>query len=57
MDYKEQALEPVVLPAFLGLLRFNESSEGLYIEDQAPVHGGEAGIGEGEKKFGYPFAF
>lgn len=38
-NYMEQVLEPIVAPAFSDLFRFNESSRGLYVENQAPVHG------------------
>jgi hypothetical protein len=46
-DYLEQVLEPVVAPAFQGLLGYEgyrakqEEDEkwGLYVEDHAPVHG------------------
>jgi hypothetical protein len=46
-DYLEQVLEPVVVPAFQGLLRYggyrakqDEDEEwGSYVENHAPVHG------------------
>ena len=48
LDYYEQVLEPIVAPAFQGLLDFtgyeknnHEGQEdwGLYVEDRTPIHG------------------
>ncbi len=39
-DYMEQVLESHVCPAFMGLLGYQHASTGgLYVEDQAPMHG------------------
>lgn len=53
-DYMEQVLEPVVAPPFSGLLRYDESSGGLYVEDQAPVHGVRLVLVEVKKSLGIP---
>lgn len=44
----------VVVAAFSGLLGFNECSGGLYVEDQAPVHGVKLTLVEVKKSLGIP---
>jgi hypothetical protein len=53
-DYLEQVLEPVVAPAFYGLLGYDGSGEAQYVEDQAPVHGTKRMLVEVKATLGIP---
>ena len=55
LDYYNQVLEPIVGPAFNGLLDYKGMEEGgLYVEDQAPVHGTRGLLVKAKKDMGIP---
>ena len=55
LDYYDQVLVPVVGPAFNGLLDYKRVQEGgLYVEDQAPVHGTEGMLVGAKGALGIP---
>jgi hypothetical protein len=62
IDYYEQVLEPVVSPAFQGLLgytgytaNFTEGNDwGLYVEDRSPVHGTKKKLVEAKQMLAIP---
>jgi hypothetical protein len=62
LDYYEQVLEPIVTPAFQGLLSYKgylaQSTEGgdwgLYVEDQASVHGTRKVLVEAKRLLAIP---
>ena len=54
-DYYDQVLEPVVGPAFNGLLGYSGYEKGgLYVEDHAPVHGTRGLLVEAKQVLGIP---
>ncbi|KAH0610312.1 uncharacterized protein H6S33_011839 [Morchella sextelata] len=53
-DYMEQVLEPIVAPAFMGLLDYDASTGGLYVEDRAPWHGTKKALVEVKKILDIP---
>jgi hypothetical protein len=54
-DYVVQVLGPVVSSAFLGLLGYDDSTGGLFVEDQVPIHGTKKKLVEAKKELGIPF--
>jgi transposase len=53
-DYLKQVLEPIVSPAFMGILDYNTSLGGQYVEDQAPIHGTRRSLVEAKAKLAIP---
>jgi hypothetical protein len=53
-DYLEQVLKPIVSSAFHGFLGYDQSTGGLFIEDQAPIHGTKRKLVEAKKELGIP---
>jgi hypothetical protein len=53
-DYCEQVLEPVIGPAFSGLLSYDASTSGQFVEDQAPIHGTRKALVEVKERLGIP---
>jgi hypothetical protein len=55
LDYYNQVLEPIVGPAFKGLLDYEGMQEGgLYVEDHAPVHGTKGMLIGAKEALGIP---
>jgi transposase len=52
IDYYEQILEPIVAPAFHGLLGYTPN--GLCVEDCAPIHGTRKRLVEAKRILGIP---
>jgi transposase len=54
-DYQHQVLEPIVGPAFNNYLTgYSPSSEGLFVEDQAPWHGTKQALVDVKRDLGIP---
>jgi transposase len=53
-DYVVQVLGPIVSSAFHGLLGYDDSTGGLFVEDQAPIHGTKKELVEAKKELGIP---
>lgn len=53
-DYMERVLEPVVTPISCGLYDWDETAGGLFVEDQAPIHGTQRCLAQVKKQLCIP---